>query len=112
MSLSSVKQQEIIFRGRETEKERREKGGGGAGGEKGSLHHISIGKRKLSLILLWPPVVLVTVQQLDVDKLQIRIAIATLSWLLMQSQDCGHHVRAHTIQLSVMTCPPTLSNCQ
>ena len=68
--------------------------------------------KAVTLILLWPLVVVVIIQQLDVDKLQMRIAIATLSWLHMQPQDCGPHVCTHTIQLSVMTCPPTLSNCQ
>ena len=55
----------ITFRGRETERQEREEVG--AGGEKESLHQISVGKKAVTLILLWPPVVLVTIQQLDVD---------------------------------------------
>ena len=85
-----------------------EREGGGAGAGKESLHKIFYKEKKVTLILLWPPVVLVTIQQLDVDKLQMRIAVVTLSWLLMQSQDCGPHVRNHSIQLSVMTCPISL----
>ena len=33
-------------------------------------------------------VVTCSFQQVDVDKLQMEIAIAVLGWLLMQSQDC------------------------
>ena len=55
-------------------------------------------KEKKKRTPCWPPVVFVTIQQLDVDRLQMRIAIATLSWLLIQSQDCGPHVRTQTIQ--------------
>ena len=39
-----------------------------------------------------------TIEQLDVDKMQIRIAMATLSRLFMQSQDCGPHVCTQAIQ--------------
>ena len=68
--------------------------------EKESLHKIFIRKKAVT------PVVLVTIQQLDVDKLQMRIAIATLSWLLMQSQDGGPQIRTHTIQHVRLVCFP------
>ena len=72
-------------------------------GEEESLQKMFIRKKAITLIPFWPPVVLVTIQQLDVDKLQVRIAKAALSWLFMQSQDCRPHVHAQTIQLSART---------
>ena len=55
-------------------------------------------KKAVTLNPLSSPVVLATIEQLDVDKMQIRIAMATPSRLLMQSQDCGPHVRHQTIK--------------
>ena len=56
-------------------------------------------KKAVTLNPLWSPVVKATIEQLDVDKMQMRIAMATLSRLFMQSQDCGPHVCTQTIQL-------------
>ena len=55
-------------------------------------------KKAVILNHLWSPVALVTTEHLDVDKTQMRIAMATLSRLFMQSQGCGPHVCTQTIQ--------------
>ena len=49
----------------------------------------SIGKKAVTLNLLWSPVVLATIEQLDVNNIQMGIAVATSRQLIMQSQDCG-----------------------
>ena len=67
MSLSSVKQQENNLQ-REGDRER-EAGKGGSRGRWGKRKFAPdfCRKKAVTLILLWPPVVLVTIQQLDVD---------------------------------------------
>ena len=57
-------------------------------------------KIAVTLNLLWPPVVFVAIEQLDVDKMQMRMARITLSWLFVQSQDCGLHVHTLIIRWS------------
>ena len=56
------------------------------------------GKKAVIRNPLWSPVALATIEHLGVDKIQMRIAMATLSRLFMQSQDCGQHVCTETIQ--------------
>ena len=65
MSLSSIKQQENNLQ-REGD---REAGKGGSRGRWGKRKFALdfYRKKAVTLILLWPPVVLVTIQQLDVD---------------------------------------------
>ena len=60
--------------------------------------YIYLANKVVTLNPLWSQVVLATIEQLDVDKMQMRIAMATLSRLFMKSQDCGSHVCTQTIQ--------------
>ena len=73
-----------------------------------------LNRKAVVLNPLWPPVAIATIEHLDVDKMQMRIAMATLRRLFMQSQDwttCLHldfpttclHLDFPTVRALVMT---------